>query len=113
MQAGLRHWFFELRRWPGPMVASEEESEKRRRVSRDVITVPEIAELMKVRVQSVRQYAWNDVDFPKPLSRGVYSRKEIARYIAQRALRNAGRPGRPPRAGKKARELLESNGDDL
>lgn len=67
----------------------------------DAIDYDEIAEIMGVKVQTVRVYAVRDEDFPPAIAMlgrtPLRSRKAIKRYLKLREVRQGSAGGRPPR----------------
>lgn len=63
----------------------------------------EIAEVLGVKVRSVRDFKWRDSDFPEPAtpegSRSpAFWESDVLRYKKLREVRNVGKKGRPPRS---------------
>lgn len=70
----------------------------------DLVRFPEIAEMMKVKESSARQYPLRNPDFPEPVVPGYYVRSEIENFIKLRAVRRMGSRGRPPRVQVELRD---------
>ena len=94
-----------LLRWRKARAAERRESTAGARPGlKDEIDYEEIAEIMGVKVQTVRVYAVRDPDFPPVVAAigrtPLRSRKALKRYLKLREARQGPQGGRPPRPAR-------------